>query len=434
MRGSQSSLKDLKNFAVTIAPRKIGGKGQIRQVATDLGKQFEIDPVGTVAEFYTYSRAINRVAKTVKKSPAGRYVVEETFIRKQPKELQKYVRAIIKSAKAQEKLNPLKIKSIKNVDFLDVKALNKFEAIALKKALQKTDSVVFGSGASRILSGKKTAKPKDIDLATHDATKFAQEFVKAMPKAERINYMIRGGKLLKRISSRGQASDKFGVKTINGKLYDPIFDVKPINRLIPQKSLLTGKGEIPATGYGKVLRVKKGKLLPEFVYEPITGKLTIPTQKLVEIKGIKMVGFGEQTTRKALGTLQVLIEKSVRRAKDPSSFINSLEVQLKALKNKKSKSPFTKNKIKTISNSLKILKSKDFLKILEGKVGKALMKEHPIFTKLNLKKLKKYHKDSKLKSKTTIKDKAIKVTKFKFTKLKKKKVKVKKPKTTKKKG
>ncbi len=48
---------------------------------------------------------------------------------------------------------------------MDVKALNKFEAIALKKALQKTDSVVFGSGASRILSGKKTAKPKDIDLA-----------------------------------------------------------------------------------------------------------------------------------------------------------------------------------------------------------------------------------------------------------------------------
>ena len=46
----KQALKDLKNFAVTIAPKKLGGKGQIKQVATDLGKQFEIDPVGTVAE------------------------------------------------------------------------------------------------------------------------------------------------------------------------------------------------------------------------------------------------------------------------------------------------------------------------------------------------------------------------------------------------
>ena len=106
-----------------------------------------------------------------------------------------------------------------------------------------------------------------------------------MPKKLRANYILKGEKLIR--------------KTSNSAL----FDIKPISRLIPSRNLFTRRGRIPVVGYVKKLVRKKGSILPKVVRKKAVGKLTIPTQKIVKVEGIKLTGFGEQTTRKGLGTL-----------------------------------------------------------------------------------------------------------------------------------
>ena len=479
-----------------------------------LSDSFIIDPVGTVAEFYTYSKTLNLAGKGIKNSKVGRFVNEELFIRSQPKQIQPYVRKIIKASKVQEKLNPNKIKSIKGVDFLEVKALTLTEAKALAKTLKETDSVVFGSLPARTLSKKRTPIPKDVDLATRNVNIFNDRFLKNLPEKLRKNYIIKKEKIIR--ASNGEA----------------ILDVKPLNRLIPQRNIITRRGRLPVVGYVNKLTRKKGSILPKFVKKPaVSRSFTIPTQKLVklgkdnfkirlnyktkprkfgfradpfkkshikntlnikdlkninykkyaydfhkidkskkigviiprdyhtllhaidnnfikgkntgfykilrlrevsksnfknynsiinkiskdvpalkkafdlttkgrkksiptlEIKrtyGIKMIGFGEQTTRKALGTLQVLIEKNSRRAKDPQSLLIALEVQKNALKNAKTLTKvgklLNKRKVNILNDAIKILKSKDFQNLLNSKV-KGLTKEFPLVSRIKPTKL-----------------------------------------------
>lgn len=339
-----------------------------------LSEEFFVNPVGTVAEYATFAKGLGTTAKFTKQSPVGRFVLEESFIRSQPKELQGAVRAIIKSSKVQEKINPKNIKSIKNVDFAEVKSLKPFEGIALKKALQETDSVVFGSLAGRTLSGKKTPLPKDVDLATADIAKFNKAFIDNLPPKIRSNYKLKGEKV---------------IRVSDGEV---LFDIKPLERLIPGRSIITRRGTLPLIGKGIIFSKKPGSVLPTFKKGLKFAKLEIPTQKLVKVEGIKLTGFGEQTTRKGLGTLQVLLEKNVRRAKDPQSFITSLQVQIESLKGRKPKTTIgklrLKSQIKSLENALKILRSKSFAKLLDSKVPQ-LTKEFPILTKIDVKKLRK---------------------------------------------
>lgn len=170
------------------------------QTAKALGNQFVVDPVGTIAEFAVYQKSLNLAGKAAKQSPVGRFVNEELFIRGQPKEIRTPVRKIIKASKIQEKINPFKVKDIKKVDFMEVKSLTPLEAKALTKTLKQTDSVVFGSLASRTLSKKKTPIPKDVDLATRNVKLFGKKFINNIPKSKRSNYKLIGEKI-KRISN-----------------------------------------------------------------------------------------------------------------------------------------------------------------------------------------------------------------------------------------
>ena len=45
-----------------------------------LGKQFTLDPVGTVTEFYTFNKGLGLIGTGIKKSPVGRFVQEELYI------------------------------------------------------------------------------------------------------------------------------------------------------------------------------------------------------------------------------------------------------------------------------------------------------------------------------------------------------------------
>lgn len=360
-------IKTAKDIARALAPR------QLPLTARALGQQFTVDPVGTVAEFAVYRKSLGLAGRGIKNSPVGRFVSEEVFIRAQPKEIRVPVRAIIKSSKAQERFNPAKVKTINRVDFGEVKALTKTEARVIAKTVRDTDSVIFGSLAQRTLGRGRTPLPKDVDLATRSISTFNKKFMDSLPKATRKNYKIKGQKII-RVSNS-----------------EALMDVKPLSRLVPDRNLITRRGQLPVTGLVKRIGIRKGSILPTIKRRVGVTQFTVPTQPFKRVKGIKLVGFGEQTTRKGLGTLQVLIEKNARRAKDPQSFIVDLEVQLSALKRSKPLTPVGRiqkiGRIRTIGQSLKILKSKQFSNLLEKKVP-GLTKEYPILKKINIKRLK----------------------------------------------
>jgi hypothetical protein len=335
------------------------------------GKRLRLDPVGVTAEYIAFGKTFGAVGKGIKRSPVGQYITKEAFILSQSKQIRPYVRKVLNAANVQRKLNPYKIKSLKKADFFVIKTMTKTEAAALYKTLSKTDSVVFGSFVSYIRSRKRTAKPKDIDLATRNIKVFSEKFIKELPKNLRKNYKLKGEKVIR--VSDGSA----------------LFDLKPLNRLLPGKNYLTGRGRLPITG--KVTTVGFESGLPKLKKKLGTSRYTLPTQKITKISGIKLTGFGEQTVRKALGTLQVLIEKNAKRAKDPASLVKALEVQLEALIKKQPKNKIgnlnLNRKIKVLQDSLKVLKSKEFANLLNYKV-KGLTKEYPLVAKINTNKLK----------------------------------------------
>lgn len=360
--------------------------------------------MGTVAQYYTYSKTLNLGVKAAKRSPVGRYVQEELFIKAQPKEIRPYVREIIKSSKTQEKINPFNVKKINKVDFAEVQSLTRAEAAALAKTLQKTDSVVFGSVASRTLSKGKTPLPKDVDIATSNINSFSKNFVQNLPKKLRKNYVIKGEKLVRKANN------------------EALFDIKPLERLYPDKSILNKKGFLPVSGY--VYDVKgnlaKSLGLKQKLPKRLKQSLEVPTQKIQKVEGIKLVGFGEQTTRKGLGTLQTIIEKNIKRTKDPQAFIRGLEIQVDVLKAAKPATRIgkitNKLKVKRLSESLKILKSRGFTDLLRKKT-KGLSDQYPFLSKVKpdklqkaintLNKAKKAAKKIKKKSSTAAQIKAI---------------------------
>jgi len=395
------------------------------------GKQFSIDPVGTIAEFYAFGKTVKTGGKVVKDNPVARTVREEVFIRTQPKEIRRPVRKILEASKVQEKLNPQDVKKmkVKDLDFAEIKSMTKKEGKALKKTLGQTDSVLFGSLPARAISNKKTPVPKDVDLATSNINTFTQKFLKNIPKKQRKNYALKGEKVVRK--SNGEA----------------LFDIKPLNRLIPDRSLLTRRGRLPVSGYVREIEIGKGSVLPRLKKKAVQTAFEVKTQKLEKIGDIKLTGFGEQTLRKGLGTLQVLIERNSRRAKDPRSFVIQLKVQLDALKNTKPKTPLGKLRksraIKKLQSAIDLLLSKEFARLLDKKVP-GLTKEFPLVAGIDSTKLKKVKKskvneeankkiieqrktkkkkstDSKKRTTQTSKKKAKKSTKKKTSKLPKSK-------------
>jgi hypothetical protein len=335
------------------------------------GKYVIQNPATAVVEFIAFNKSLGAVGKIAKNSPVSNAIRTELFIKSYPKELQKYVRPIVKSAKAQKKVFGVKPKKTK-IDFAEVKELSKIEAKAVEKALKGTDSVLFGSLSARALTKKKTPVPKDVDLATANFNKFEDIFLKSIPKNKRGNYIIEGESIVR--------------KTDGAK----ILDVKPLDRIYPDKTLLSSKSDLPVSGWGTTVKIKKTNLEKRSPIEIKKGVkikyIGITTEKPVKVGGIKTVPLGEQVARKGLGTLQVLIERNARRSKDPQSFIMGLEIQLETLK--KSNNILNRGKIKTLENAIKTLKSKEFEKVLNNKVPN-LTKEFPLVTKINFKKLQK---------------------------------------------
>lgn len=391
----KQTLADLKQFARTFfkAPVKT-----TVSVARGASQQFITDPAVFIGEYYAYGKATNTAISVTRRSAFGRAFQKELFLLQQPKELRTPMRKIINAAEAQRKLNPTPAANIKKISFYDVKELNPTEARALASALRKTDSIVFGSKASRVLSKGRTKIPKDVDLATKDPSKFNKEFLDSLPKTQRRLYTIKKEKIL-----RGKT---------------PILDVKPIARLIPERSILTRTGYLPVSGYVQRITTKKGSVLPRLAKKPFQAAFEVKTAPLQKVAGIKLTGFGEQTLRKALGTLQVLVEKNSRRAKDPSALLESLQIQLAALKKSKKLTLFKRRKIKQLSDAIKLLKSKQFQKLLEKKVP-GLTKEFPLVGKLTKAKHNAFLKKLKAKSgKAAIKKKVLKKAVKRVTKKK----------------
>lgn len=340
-----------------------------------LAREIKQDPIGLAVEFATFSKTGGSLAKSLKRSPVGFFIQKELFIARTPKKFRSSTRKILESAIVQKNVNPTKIKNLTKIKFVKPKTLNAVEFRAVISALRskKVDSVVFGSQSASVLSGRKTLTPKDIDIGTSDIGIFNQLFLNSLPKKIRNQYFLRGEKLFR----KGQKGN--------------LFDIKPLSRVRPDETLFTKKGFLPVSALQKKIIFPRAKgdiipksLLPQFKAKIVQGQLEIKTAKPVTVKGVEFVGFGEQTLRKGLGTLQVLLEKNVRRAKDPQSFLISLKVQ-------KLSGQLSKAQLKKVNAGIRLLESKKFSKLLDGQV-KGLSKDFPLVSKISGKKLRSINK------------------------------------------
>ena len=303
--------------------------------------EFKVNPIGTSTSFYVAGKGLRESVKVIKRVPAVEYVRRERFIRKQPLDIQPIVRDILESEKSQRGIVPVSINSIKTLDFSDVQNLNKLESKAIELAIREKKAVVFGSKSARVLSGGETRLPKDVDLAVKDVKDFKDAFVKNIPKSSVNSINIRNQKIIRNLDS------------------STIADVKPLDRLRPDKSLLTQKGSLPVGGYSKKLTFfNKDKFSPSFESKITSGIFDIPTQYNKKVKGIKFTSFSEQTSRKALGSLQFIIEKNVRRAKDLPDYIEYLKIQKESLLKDKKNILKNKSRIKEFNKLIKGVKNK----------------------------------------------------------------------------
>jgi len=354
------------------------------QIVNQFGRDFLRNPYGFVGEAVGESFVGGSFKRLVKSTPIVRYIDQQRFINSLPKAKRPAVRNILKALSAQKGLEPLnKIPS--KIDFLDVRELTSVEAKALFKTLKETNSIVFGSKSARVLSEGKTKIPGDVDLATSNVEKFNKKFLSNLPPGSRKKYTVKKEKIL-----RGNVK---------------ILDVKPLSRLQPDKFF--GKGSLPIFEVKKIKGVSK----PVIIEAPIVFKTSRP----VNIGGIKLTTFSEQTLRKGLGTLQVILEGALQRSKDPSSFIESLDIQLDALIKTKPLSPVGKirraSKVKRLSGSIAFLKSNDFKRLLNT-VDRSILKRYPLVDKLKGVKFKKL----KIKKVVKAKTKKLKVKKAKLKK------------------
>ena len=360
----------------------VGAELKRKQVPTTikvLAKEFKVDPVGTLVSFRAYGKSLNILGRGIKATPVGAFAARELFLATRiPKEIRPIVRKILTAADVQRKLFPTEIRNIRRVDFSKIKSLTKFEARTFLKTVRDTNSVVYGSAAARFLGGKRLPIPKDLDVATANKNLFIKRFLDNLPRSSRKNYFIRGGKIIRK--SNGQAIVDLKLLSGEGRV------------LIPERSILTRKGLLPVIGFVREIKISKGKILPVIKRKPRFGTFEVPTEKLVKVKGIRFTGFGEQTLRKALGTLEVIIGKNKRRSKDPQGLLIALEVQKRALQFKRIKFPlskiFRKRKIRILNDAINLLKSKEFRKLIEKKVP-GLTKKYPLVSRINTKNLKK---------------------------------------------
>lgn len=281
---------------------------------TELGSELKKNPVGTLTELYASGKVIHEVSKPLKYTAPVEKIRREIFIAKQPVELRPITRAILESEKAQRGVTPVDINTLKGVNLYDIKNLKGVEPKLFEKTIRETGGITFGSKAARVLSGGETRLPKDIDVAVKDVKSFNVKFVKSLPKNLREQFVIKNQKILR-------ASDK-----------TTLADVKPLERLRPDKSLLTGVGSLPIAGFSdKITLFAEGKPTLSFKSKLVQGLYDIPTQRIKTVEGLKFVSFSEQTSRKALGSLQYLIEKNIKREKDLPDYVSYLKIQEKAM-------------------------------------------------------------------------------------------------------
>lgn len=240
-----------------------------------IGKEFAVDPVGTAAEFYAYTKTVQLLGKGLKKgakkiglTDLAAKVKETLFIKSQPAAAQAAIKKLL--AQATKK----KIKSIKKVDFVRVKGLTKTEGRALLKALEKTDSLRIKIKAKGL---SKTPTPVGVDIATTSFNKLASNMIKELPKAIRKQYTVKANVLLRR-----------GVV---------VMDLRPISSVIRKVSLTKAtwlkKSTAPKskTLLVKSLEkvkpiVKKGKKVYPFK-DIQTGKLRYFSTKKLYLKAVK---------------------------------------------------------------------------------------------------------------------------------------------------
>lgn len=341
-----------------------------------------VDPAGVLGEYWSFGGALNKVSKVAKRSGLGSFIQKELFIAQQPKVARKAVRLIIDGAEAQRLINPVKPRSIKDLTFYDVKALTRIEAIAVKKAIKRTNSIVFGSKVSSVFSRGKTRFPDDVDIAVPSQARFNKEFLKQLPKDIRVNYNIKKNK-------------KFKTSAIY-RGNELIIDLKNINQLFPERSLITRKGFLPVKGKSFRLINKDDLLIPGF--RTVDGAFELGTSQVKKISGVKLTGFGEQNLRKAISVIGLIAEKQKNRLKDLPDLLEGLEIQLNTLK--KSKSPFTKKKAVKVQKAITLLKSPEFTKLLNRK-NKGIFKLYPFLAKITKANHKKFLRSLKLLKRTT---------------------------------
>lgn len=374
--------KQISRFVKEVDIKKVPG------VVASVGKSelydFSSDPLGYMAELEAFTRGLRFVGKGIKANKLANTIDREIFITGLPEELRKPVRKIIKAIESQKKIKSYKDIRLRDIKDLRVETLTKGETEAALKAVNKTYSVLFGSGASRVLTGGKTKIPHDLDIATRSINGFFEEFKAALPKAERSNYVLRGEK----------------ITTKSGR---SLFDIKPLSRLYPSNFL--GKRSLPVTKLKKKLvlfqkRKSKGDIISktlnyDVVFKPelkdyvVASRFEIFVDKPIRFEGIKFISIGQQTVRKGLGTLQNLIEKNVRRAKDPAGLLELLLIQKENLKITK---PLTiigraqkKTKMKNINEAIKLLRSNRFKKLLTG--DRAILEDYKAVGKIPVSKL-----------------------------------------------
>ena len=405
---------------IRLALRTKGVKGLVKEELRILG----VDPAGFAGEMRAFSSVFRVLGSAAKATPLAKAISREVFILKVPKAKRFAVRAILRAIDAQKKIKPLTGLKLKDLYAMGVEELTKAELKSAVQAMIKTDSVLFGSGAAKITSkGRVKGQPHDLDFATKNPDKFMQVFISGMWKTPQrgVKYTRKGGKIYR----------------ISGSKKQFIMDVKGFDRVIPRKNWFTRRGKLPVAGFGittkgvqqlkkikqvtnQILKLKsnkklslKGKAkrlkallkqlkkatsgfkvseLPVPTREVLQGALELTTGKIIKVEGLRMIGFSEQTLRKGLGTLQTLIEKEIRRAKDPQAFLESLQIQLRTLKSSKPKTPFgriaKRSRIKKIEPTIKLLKSKAFLKLLAKPIKETILSKYPLVGKINAKLLK----------------------------------------------
>ena len=130
-------------------------------------------------------------------------LAEESFIKSLPRNLRAAGRKLLKSPSVRKIINPSNLKKL-NVNTIRLKSLTKFEINALKKTLNKADSITLGAKATRMTN---------FNMVTADINQFNRQFMKSLPTKLRRNYKLVGKNIIRKATNK------------------PIFEIKPISQM-----------------------------------------------------------------------------------------------------------------------------------------------------------------------------------------------------------